>query len=74
MLKESSGKDSKNILIDYAHNLGGMKAIVSSVANIYNGLVIVYGCGGRRDNSERVLAGLNSTAGATNGKRNSSVP
>ena len=46
-------KDSKNILIDYAHNLGGMKAIVSSVANIYNDLVIVYGCGGGRDNSER---------------------
>ena len=46
-------KDSKNILIDYAHNLGGMKAIINSVANIYDGLVIVYGCGGRRDNSER---------------------
>ena len=46
-------KDSKNILIDYAHNLGGMKAMVNSVANIYDGLVIVYGCGGRRDNSER---------------------
>jgi len=46
-------KNSKKILIDYAHNLGGMKAIVSSAANIYDGLVIVYGCGGERDNSDR---------------------
>ena len=46
-------KNNKNILIDYAHNLGGMEAIVKSFSNIYDNLIIVYGCGGGRDNSER---------------------
>ena len=46
-------KKKKNILVDYAHNLGGMKAVIKSVSNIYDNLVIVYGCGGERDNSDR---------------------
>ena len=46
-------KNNKNILIDYAHNFGGIKAIVNSVSNIYDDLIIVYGCGGERDSSER---------------------
>ena len=46
-------KNSKNILIDYAHNFAGIKAIVNSVSNIYHDLIIVYGCGGERDSSER---------------------
>ena len=46
-------KNGKNILIDYAHNFAGIKAIVNSVSNIYHDLIIVYGCGGERDSSER---------------------
>ena len=46
-------KNNKNILIDYAHNFGGIRAIVNSVSNIYDDLIIVYGCGGERDSSER---------------------
>ena len=46
-------KNNKNILIDFAHNFGGIKSIVNSVSNIYDNLVIIYGCGGERDNSER---------------------
>ena len=46
-------KNNKNILIDYAHNFGGIRAIVNSVSNIYDDLIIVYGCGGDRDSSER---------------------
>ena len=46
-------KNNKNILVDYAHNFGGIKAIVNSVSNIYDDLIIVYGCGGERDSSER---------------------
>ena len=46
-------KNNKNILIDYAHNFGGIRAIVNSVKNIYRDFVIVYGCGGERDSSER---------------------
>ena len=46
-------KNNKNILIDYAHNFGGIRAIVNSVSNIYHDLIIVYGCGGERDSSER---------------------
>ena len=46
-------KNNKNILIDYAHNYGGIKAIVNSVSNIYHDFIIVYGCGGDRDSSER---------------------
>ncbi len=46
-------KKNKNILIDYAHNFAGIKAIVNSVINIYDDLIILYGCGGERDSSER---------------------
>jgi UDP-N-acetylmuramyl tripeptide synthase len=46
-------KNNKNILVDYAHNFGGIKAIVNSVSTIYDDLIIVYGCGGERDSSER---------------------
>jgi UDP-N-acetylmuramyl tripeptide synthase len=46
-------KNNKNILIDYAHNFGGIRAIVNSVSNIYHDLIIVYGCGGERDTYER---------------------
>ena len=46
-------KNNKNILIDYAHNFGGIKAIVNSVSNIYQDLITIYGCGGERDSSER---------------------
>ena len=46
-------RNNKNILIDYAHNFAGIKAIVNSVINIYDDLIILYGCGGERDRSER---------------------
>ena len=46
-------KNNKNILIDYAHNFGGIKAIVNSVLSIYDDLIVVYGCAGGRDVSER---------------------
>ena len=46
-------KNNKNILIDYAHNFGGIQAIVNSVSNIYQDLITIYGCGGERDSSER---------------------
>ena len=46
-------KNNKDILIDYAHNFGGIQAIVNSVSNIYQDLITIYGCGGERDSSER---------------------
>ena len=44
---------SKNIIIDYAHNIHSFKVLLSSIKNYFDNLILVFGYGGERDKSKR---------------------
>ncbi len=49
--------DQKKIIIDFSHNPSSMEAILSSLAQETEQLIIIFGCGGNRDTSKRPLMG-----------------
>ena len=44
---------SKNIIIDYAHNIHSFEVLLSSIKNYFDNLILVFGFGGERDRSKR---------------------
>ena len=44
---------SANIVIDYAHNEHAFKAVLNSIKQYFDNLVVVFGCGGNRDKAKR---------------------
>ena len=45
------------ILIDFAHDNLSIRNILSELANSYNEIIVVFGCGGDRDKSKRLKMG-----------------
>lgn len=49
--------DEKKIIIDFAHNPSSMEAILSSLAQETEQLIVIFGCGGNKDTLKRPLMG-----------------
>lgn len=50
-------KNGARCFIDYAHNPSSYKAVLSTLRNMTNNLIVVFGAGGERDHSKRPLMG-----------------
>ena len=57
-LEKISTNDSSNIIIDYAHTPDALSHVLESIKKETSGkIVLVFGCGGDRDKSKRILMG-----------------
>ena len=46
--------DQGHVFIDFAHNPESMKNILSSLAELYDEILLIFGCGGDRDKEKRI--------------------
>jgi UDP-N-acetylmuramoyl-L-alanyl-D-glutamate--2,6-diaminopimelate ligase len=57
-LERVSNGESYTVLVDYAHNAGGLESVLRNLRHLTQGrLIVVFGCGGDRDVSKRPLMG-----------------
>ena len=57
-LEKISTNDTSNIIIDYAHTPDALSHVLESIKKETSGkIVLVFGCGGDRDKSKRILMG-----------------
>jgi len=57
-LERVSGGHPFTVLVDYAHNAGGLESVLRTVRRLTAGrLILVFGCGGERDATKRPLMG-----------------
>lgn len=47
-----------DIIVDYAHTPDALESILKNLKNLYNNIIIVFGCGGNRDKEKRPEMGL----------------
>lgn len=57
---QSISKNTKNIIIDYAHTPEALNKLLYFAKKHYQKVTVVFGCGGNRDSSKRELMGRSS--------------